>query len=306
MEKGIIFNIQKMSIHDGPGIRTTVFFKGCPLKCLWCANPESQRIQRDIACFWGRCVQCGYCAQICPVQAVSGADQMFAIDREKCTGCMKCVNECCTNAKKLVGQEYTVSELMEEIVKDKEFYDRSGGGVTFSGGEPLVQYKFLMECLIECKKREIHTAIETTGYTEEEKIKAVGEYLDIIHFDLKHMDPGKHRELTGVSNERILTNFRILTTFHRNVIARIPVIPGCNDEPENIRKTAGYAAECGARRLELLPYHQLGVNKYRQLGREYELSACQTPDKGYMDRLLEIASEEAARRNMECLVLSSD
>lgn len=305
MEKGLIFNIQKMSIQDGPGIRTTVFFKGCPLRCLWCANPESQNRKKEIAFFHGKCVQCGYCTQICPVQAIAGANQMFSIHREQCIQCLQCAKECCTNAKKIIGQEYSSKELLIEILKDKEFYIKSGGGITFSGGEPFLQYDFLLECLKECKKEELHIAIETTGFANIEKILSASKYIDLIFYDIKHMDAQKHKKLTGVSNDIILHNFRTLTQYHKNIIARIPLIPSCNDDETNIRRTSAFAANCGVGRLEILPYHKLGVSKYQQLGREYQLPDCQTPSKTTLNRLLHIAREEGENRNMDCVVLNN-
>ena len=305
MEKGLIFNIQKMSIQDGPGIRTTVFFKGCPLRCLWCANPESQNRKKEIAFFHGKCVQCGYCTQICPVQAITGSNQMFSIHREQCIQCLQCAKECCTNAKKIIGQEYSSKELLIEIFKDKEFYVKSGGGVTFSGGEPFLQYDFLLECLKECKKEGLHIAIETTGFSDIEKILSASRYIDLIFYDLKHMDTQKHKKFTGVSNDTILHNFRTLTQYHKNVIARIPLIPSFNDSETNIRKTAAFAANCGAYRLEILPYHKLGIIKYQQLGREYQLPGCQTPSSTTLNRLLYIAREEVENKNMDCVVLNS-
>ena len=297
MLTGIVFNIQKLSIHDGPGIRTTVFFKGCPLRCLWCANPESQKKEPEIACFPIRCMGCGCCREICPEKAVM---EDFSVSKELCIQCLKCAEECFSDGKKVIGNSYTAEDVFREIIKDRGFYETSGGGVTFSGGEPLMQQKFLMECLKMCREAGIHTAIETTGMAPEEKLLQAAPFLDLIYFDLKHMDDEMHRKLTGVSNRQILKNFRRLTEVHRNVTARIPVIPGCNDEEENIRKTAAFAAECGAAGLELLPYHRLGEGKYAQLGREYHLTDRQVPGKEYMQRLLEISEKACGSHPMKC------
>lgn len=300
MQAGIIFNIQKLSIHDGPGIRTTVFLKGCPLKCLWCANPESQGKEPEVACFPLRCTGCGYCRDICPSGAI-GRD--LSIDREVCTQCLKCGEECYAEGKKTIGRSYTAKEVIEEVIKDREFYEKSGGGVTFSGGEPLMQWDFFMECLRLCKEAGIHRAVETTGMTSEEKLLKAASFLDLVYFDLKHMDEKKHNLLTGVSNSQILKNFRKLTSIHRNVTARIPVIPGCNDEEENIRQTAAFAAECGAAGLELLPYHRLGVGKYTSLGREYCLTDREEPEKDHMKKLLEISREACGKHEMKCTLM---
>lgn len=285
MAKGTVFNIQKMSIHDGPGIRTTVFFKGCPLRCLWCSNPESQRQALEIACFENRCVGCGYCAEVCPKQIVEKGGAFEILDRSQCDLCMKCVDECCTNAKKLIGEEYDEEALYQEILKDKPFYDSSGGGVTISGGEPFMQAEFLISLLKRCKEGGIHTAIETTGFTAQELLLAALEYLDLVYFDVKHMDDEEHRRVTGVSNEKILENLAAAAKRHDNIVVRIPVIPGINDSVKNIRATAACAADAGAAAIELLPYHNLGEVKYGQLGRQYELSDVKKPEKDHMEAL---------------------
>ncbi len=293
MKKGTVFNIQKMSIHDGPGIRTTVFLKGCPLRCIWCSNPESQKQGREIACFPARCVSCGYCAEVCPKGIVEKQPPFGITRREDCDLCEICVKECCTNAKKAIGEEYEGSALLREILKDKSFYESSGGGVTFSGGEPLMQHEFLVEILQECHKNGLHTAIETTGYASPAVIQAVIPHLDLIFMDIKHMDSEKHRALTGVSNEQILENLSFIAANHKNVILRVPVIPGLNDSDENIGKTAAFVAGKGIKRLELLPYHNLGEVKYGQLGKEYALSDTKTPSEERMDYLLKLAQEAA-------------
>lgn len=305
MKKGTIFNIQKMSIHDGPGIRTTVFFKGCPLKCLWCSNPESQKLEKEVACFHARCVSCGYCAQVCP-KGLIGAQPPFAIiNREECDLCGICVKECCTNAKKIVGEEYTVDELLKEIVKDKSFYDSSGGGVTFSGGEPLMQPLFLKGMLKACKEAGIHTAIETTGMADREVLLEVASLLNLIYFDVKHMDDAVHKDITGVSNEKILANLTALAEIHDNIVVRIPVIPGINDSKENLRKTADYAAALSISLIELLPYHNLGEVKYGQLGREYKLSETKKPPADHMLSLADEMRNSIGTRNTRVDIVKS-
>lgn len=305
MSKGTVFNIQKMSIHDGPGIRTTVFFKGCPLACLWCSNPESQRRELEIACFENRCVKCGYCAEVCPKQIVEKGGAFDILDRAQCDLCMKCVDECCTNAKKLIGEEYEEEALYEEILKDKPFYDSSGGGVTFSGGEPFMQGEFLIRLLKRCKEGGIHTAIETTGFTGTELFREALPYLDLIHFDVKLMDDEAHRRFTGVSNEKILENLAVIGEKHPNIVIRIPVIPGINDSEENIRATAACAAEHGAASIELLPYHNLGEVKYGQLGREYALSEVKKPDHDHMEALAQTMRDVIGDRNIPVSIMKS-
>jgi len=289
--KGTVFNIQKMSLHDGPGMRTTVFLKGCPLSCVWCANPESQAFNREIGFAQTRCIECGYCATVCSAKVISSEPPFITIDRESCTGCMKCAEECCTNARRVIGDEYTPEELMEEIMKDKVFYDRSGGGVTFSGGEPFMQGDFLIEMLKLCRKKGLHTAVESCGSGNSEIIKEAAGYLGLIYFDLKHMDDEEHKRLTGASNQAILRNLKEIAKINPNIIVRTPVIPGLNDSVENIVATAEYAVSLGIEKYELLPYHELGKNKYRQVGLEYTLSEIKPPSEEHMQLLVEKASE---------------
>lgn len=305
MMKGTVFNIQKMSVHDGPGIRTTVFFKGCPLNCLWCSNPESQCVEKEIACFQARCVKCGYCAQVCPKDLIEKKPPFEITDRSQCDLCEICVKECCTNAKKIIGEEYTAEELVREILKDKSFYDSSGGGVTFSGGEPLMQQPFLLEVLKQCREKGIHTAIETTGFADADKLLEAAAHLDLVFFDVKQMDDEIHKKVTGVSNELILVNLVALAKAHDNIIVRIPVIPGINDSEENISRTAALTAELGIGTLELLPYHNLGEVKYGQLGREYALSEIKTPDENRMKEIADIAKTSIGTRETRVSVMKS-
>ena len=305
MKTGTVFNIQRMSIHDGPGIRTTVFLKGCPLRCIWCSNPESQRMGKEIACFEARCVSCGYCSQVCPKGLVEDKPPFEITDRDKCDLCGICVKECCTGAKDVIGDDHTSEELFQEIMKDKSFYDSAGGGVTFSGGEPLMQHDFLKETLEKCKEEGLHTAIETSGMTETEKIKDIAGLLDLMFYDMKHMDDEIHREVTGVSNSQILKNLAELAKVHDNIIVRIPVIPGINDSEENVAQTASYISALGIKCLELLPYHNLGECKYGQLGREYTLSDVKTPDKDYMEKLAAAARNAAGEHPLEVSIMKS-
>lgn len=303
MSEGVIFNIQKLSIHDGPGIRTVVFLKGCPLRCLWCSNPESQKKEVEIACFTNRCVECGYCEEVCPKHAIKREGKVSIIDREKCDLCGICVKECCTNSKQIMGKTYTVDDIMEEILKDKAFYDQSGGGVTFSGGEPLMQVDFLLDVLKACKDAGIHTAIETTGMGDHEKLMEAVKYLDLVFFDVKHMDSARHKELVGVPNETIHQHLRDVAAVHHNIIARIPVIPQMNDSDENIAQTAAFVSSLGIGKLELLPYHNFGEYKYGQLGMEYQLSGTVTPEESFMNHLRDVALEAAKGTAMGCEVV---
>lgn len=305
MAKGTVFNIQKMSIHDGPGIRTSVFFKGCPLSCIWCSNPESQRPEKEIACFPSRCVQCGYCAQLCPKAIIEKQPPFAILHRGECDLCEICVKECCTNAKKTVGEVYTEEELLREILKDKSFYDSSGGGVTFSGGEPLMQQEFLVNMLKACKKEGIHTAMETTGFAAPDEFLQAVELLDLVFFDVKQMDDEVHSQVTGVSNKRILENLAHAAGVHDNIIVRIPVIPGLNDSRENIEQTADCTAALGIKTLELLPYHNLGEVKYEQLGRTYGLSEIKTPGEERMAEIADLARNTIGERGTEVRIMKS-
>ena len=275
------------------------------MNCLWCSNPESQHEGKEIACFPMRCVKCGYCSEMCPKGVIENQPPYNIINRAECDLCEVCVKECCTNAKKLIGQDYDVEGLLAEILKDKSFYDSSGGGVTFSGGEPLMQHEFLVEMLKACQENGVHTCIETTGHAEPEVVEEVIKHLDMIFMDLKHMDAEEHRKLTGVTNEKILANLAMISQKHDNIVIRIPVIPGYNGSDENIKATAEFVAAHGIGRLELLPYHNLGEVKYGQLGMEYALSEVKTPSDEEMQRLVALAEEVIAGRGTEVRVENS-
>lgn len=293
INKGNVFNIQKLSIHDGPGIRTLVFLKGCPLRCLWCANPESLELKPQIASFYNRCIGCGACKEICPKDAITVVDGAYVIDTELCDdNCQLCSEECYAESKRIVGKEMTADEVIDEIMKDRGFYKRSGGGVTFSGGEPLMQADFLLEILKECKRLKLHTAIETSGYADNNKIKEIAEYLDLIYFDIKHLDSNKHRELTGVLNHKILGNLKTLNDMRKSIIVRIPIIPTYNDDENHIKGIAEFCMDLkSVIRIELLPYHNLGESKYKSIDKEYGLSEIETPASEQMDKLWEIISD---------------
>lgn len=303
--KGIVFNVQKLSIHDGPGIRSTVFFKGCPLRCLWCSNPESQLPEPQISCLKNRCVHCGYCAAACPKGIIETEGDFLLTDRSACDLCLKCVEECCTGAKELAGKEYEDQKLLEEILKDKVFYDQSGGGVTFSGGEPLMQGAFLLRMLELCKDAGLHTALETSGFGDPEVLLKASGMLDLIYYDIKHMDDEEHRRLTGVPNVRILSNLEELAKRHRNIVCRIPCITGLNDSRSNIRETARYTASLGIGTLELLPYHDYGKGKYEQIGEEYTLAGLERPDPEHMEDLAGAAREAVSGSGMTVRVMES-
>ncbi|WP_221038017.1 glycyl-radical enzyme activating protein [Gelria sp. Kuro-4] len=274
--RGIVFNIQRFSLHDGPGIRTTVFLKGCPLRCQWCSNPESQTAEPQIMYLERRCLHCGTCSAVCPQGAiVSGTAGQRIIDRRKCTACGLCVNECMAEALRWSGEHKSAREIAEVIERDQPFYRASGGGVTFSGGEPLLQAEFVQEIALLCRERGIPTAIETSGYAPEERIAELMGLIDLWLVDIKHPDEDKHRAYTGVSNAQIISNLRYLAEHQATVVARIPFIGRVNADTETVERTIQLLRSIGGiREVHLLPYHELGVRKYDQLGRTYKTQAC--------------------------------
>ena len=268
-DRGIVFNIQKFSVNDGPGIRTVVFLKGCPLRCKWCANPESQLVRAEIMWDEKKCVHCRHCIEVCPLQAVSARNGKIIIDSSKCDGCGKCFHECPGKALKNEGELKTVREVMDTVMQDLPFYEESGGGITLSGGEMLAQPEFAVSLLKASKENNLHTCAETTGFAKQEVFASVIENLDLILFDVKHWNSEKHKEGTGVKNERILANLKYAIDQGKDVLPRIPVIPGFNDSIEDAANLARVIKEAGSTKCQLLPFHQFGENKYEQLGREY-------------------------------------
>lgn len=278
---GNIFNIQRFSIHDGSGIRTLVFLKGCPLRCIWCANPESQSFSKEVMFFKAKCIGCGKCRTVCRNSCID--EETFEINKTKCVLCGECADACYADAKKPIGEYRSVSELMKEIEKDRVFFRNSKGGVTVGGGEPLAQPEFTEELLKRCKASNLHTAIETCGFAKWEKVKNIFGYLDQVFFDLKHMNSEKHKRLTNVGNEIILDNARRVARLGKDVIFRLPLIPGCNDDIINIEQTGDFVAELSKNnpniRIEVLEYHSLGENKYYGLSRSYELAGLKSDKK---------------------------
>lgn len=269
--KGIIFNIQKFSLHDGPGVRTTVFFKGCPLRCKWCANPESQLMKPQILYHGRDCIHCGRCVMFCPAKALSMDDEgKIHFDSAGCRGCLTCVHGCPQRALSCSGDAKTVDEVVEVCMQDAEFYEESGGGVTLSGGEALMQPEFAGEMLKRLKARGVHTAMETTGFAPAKVFDAVTADAELLLFDIKHWDAEKHKEGTGVDNALILANMRRAIANGRAVLPRLPVIPGFNDSLEDAAGFVRRLREAGADRIQLLPFHQFGESKYDLLGQSYE------------------------------------
>ena len=270
---GIVFNIQKFSVHDGPGIRTIVFFKGCPLACKWCSNPESQTAQPVVMLNPRNCVKCGKCQPACLRGAIDYSRRGY-IDREQCVNCGHCASVCYAHALVVSGKTMTVAAVMEEVRKDAVHYRRSQGGVTLSGGEPLLQADFAGELLKACQAHGWHTAIETTGFATEESLLKVIPYVDMVLLDIKHIDAELHKEGTGITNEVILRNALKIAAMAKETIVRVPVIPGFNDDARSIRLICEFAKYLkGVREIHLLPYHKLGANKYESLGRELPMDA---------------------------------
>ncbi len=270
MEKGITFNIQKFSIHDGPGIRTTVFFKGCPLRCEWCSNPESQIKNVQILHDQSKCSYCLSCVAACPNGAITHEDNKIIINEGKCVGCLTCVNLCPNRALSYEGDYQTIEEIVDICMQDIDFYEESGGGVTISGGEGMSQPEFLKKLIAELKKNSVHVAIETTGYVKKETFEALARELDLLLFDVKHYDREKHYKGTKVYNDLIVENLKWAIDNGIEVLPRIPVIPDFNDSLEDAEGLAKLLVEVGAKKVQLLPFHQFGEKKYELLNRNYK------------------------------------
>lgn len=278
--KATIFNIQKYNMYDGPGVRTLVFFQGCPLRCKWCANPEGLERRPRLLFKEASCVNCGACVTACPqgihrINEQGKHEVVRALDKN-CTGCGKCVSACLQSALSTVGEKKTISELMEVIREDASFYQMSGGGVTLGGGEVLNQPEAAANLLLACKREGINTAIETSGYAKTEDILKVAEFVDLFLFDIKHFDSKRHAQLTGVHNEQILKNLETLLRKRYAVKIRMPLLKGINDSQEEIEQVMQfllpYKDAKNFKGIDLLPYHKLGVNKYQQLGIPYPIA----------------------------------
>ncbi len=290
-EKGIVFNIQHYSIHDGPGIRTNVFLKGCPLDCLWCANPESRKLSPQLSYNIEKCTGCQACIDVCNQKAIQFVEGKVKTDRSLCNACGKCITNCPTEARSIIGKTMNVDEVYKEVSKDKLFYDTSGGGVTLTGGEVLVQHEFARSILKRCKENGIHSAIETCGHGKWEVLKGLLKYTDIVLYDLKHMNDLEHKKCTGVGNELILDNLSKLSKeLNIPVIIRVPIIPGYNNSEENMHLMSKYILENvpTCQEVNLLPYHNFGEGKREQLGQDNNDFHTYTPEENEMNKLLSI------------------
>ena len=266
--KATIFDIERNSYVDGPGIRTTVFFKGCNLRCAWCHNPESQSPKPEMLFYKNKCTGCGKCKEKCPNAL------------ETCSLCGRCTLYCPHDARDVCGKEYTVDEVMREILKDKVFYENSGGGVTFSGGECMLQIDFLEAILKECKNNGVHTAVDTAGHVPYERFERILPYTDLFLYDIKCFDSEKHKQYTGVGNELILENLKRLLATDKSVWIRIPIIPTVNDTEEEIRSIRSFLLSCGTpEKVELLPYHAMGEHKYAAIGKKVKMFSVPSEEK---------------------------
>jgi len=284
MQTGIVFDIKKYSINDGPGIRTTLFLKGCPLRCEWCHNPESQSPRSEMIFRPGRCDLCAACLEACEYDAITWSLNGPLTDRQACQRCGECAEVCYSEARQMVGRQMSLSEVLAEIRQDLTFYEESGGGVTLSGGEPLFQKDFSLAILKACREQDIHTVLDTCGYATWQAFEQVAPIVDLFLYDLKAVDPDKHRKYTGQSNERILANLEGLSQLGANILVRIPVIPGVNaDEIEMSRIGAYLSSLPQPPPVELLTYHNIAEAKYTGLDMPYALPDLQPPTPDQME-----------------------
>ncbi len=275
---GTVLDIKRYAIHDGPGIRTTVFLKGCPLSCEWCHNPESQRDRPEILYYAERCTLCGTCISACKQGAISVVNHHLALDQSLCIGCGNCVGVCPNGARELAGREMGVDQIVSEVIKDTLFYEESGGGVTFSGGEPLVQADFVRATASHCQRLDIHTALDTSGYASESDLMKVAGVIDLFLYDVKAVDDAVHLAYTGVSNRSILRNLRALDEMQKRIWIRFPLVPGVNDDEHSLSDFADLIASLkSVEGVQVLPYHRAGAAKYARLGREYTFSRTEEP-----------------------------
>lgn len=289
-----ITNIQKFSIHDGDGIRTSVFFKGCPLRCEWCHNPETQRYEREMQFDSGKCTGCGSCVKVCPSKALSMRDGKPVLDKDACTLCGKCENFCPAGLREIIGREYTVKELVKELMKDQMFYEDSGGGVTLSGGEVMtMDMDYILAAAKELKRQDVTLTIDTCGYVPYEKFQVLLPYVDTFLYDVKVMDPELHKKYMGVDNKLILENLVRLSRDGARIYIRIPTIKEVNGNEENMKETAAFLKEHDIHppQINLLPYHDTGSGKYSKLDMEYKGTDLHAPDKEEMESFVRLFTD---------------
>lgn len=280
MLQGTIVQFERYAVHDGPGIRTVVYLKGCPLRCLWCHSPETQSPTPEVVIRQDRCIRCGTCLETCDHAAVVETDEGYGVNREACALCAECAGRCPTGARELVGRAMTVAEVVAELERDTVFYDESGGGVTISGGEPLLQPDFASALLHACRARRLHTAVETCGAGDADALARLAAHTDLFLYDLKLMDDERHRRETGASNRATLDNLARLVRLGAHVRVRFPLVPGITDDEGNVAALGAFVASLGLKEIDILPYHRAGIAKYRRLGRTYSIPDIQPPSNG--------------------------
>ena len=294
MQNGLIFDIQGFSLHDGPGCRTLVFLNGCSLRCSWCANPEGQANHTRLMFRSGRCRKSGACLSACPYQAIQFQNEIFVINRLICDECDQkpCAIVCPSQALQVSGREISLDEIKRILLRDQSFWG-GRGGVTFTGGEPFVQSSFFLPLLQFCREAYMHVAVETCAQVETEKILDALDWIDWLFIDLKHMDTERHRRETGAGNELILFNIATVARsgWGGRLVVRIPIVPGFNDDDDNIHKTASFLAETGVNEVNLLPFHRLGASKYEQLGLEYKFASTEPPEEKKMHSIKSIFTD---------------
>ena len=288
MENVLISNIQRFSTKDGPGIRTTVFFKGCPLRCKWCHNPETHLLSEEIMYNRENCTLCGRCVTACPEGAVKIENNTVVTDTKKCTSCQKCTEECFYNAREISGKSLSFDHVCDIIERDTAFYSESGGGVTFSGGECLMFPEMLTKLLKFCKSRRIHTAVDTSGFSTWEVLENIAPFTDLFLYDIKAYSSSLHEKLTGVPNSLIWENLERLAQKGADINLRVLLIEGCNAIDEEVAKIAERCASMGIKKVNLLPYHDMGKYKYTKLGREYDSNSMSTPSDEKMQKFKKI------------------
>lgn len=296
MQSGLVFNIQRYSVHDGPGIRTTVFLKGCPLRCAWCHNPEGISPRREIVVIESRCLRCGECRRVCALAPNLPGESPLPARVAQCELCGACCEACPVDARRIAGEVMTVDQVLQAVLRDRVFYDESGGGVTFSGGEPLHQPEFLQAVLTACRVQGLHTAVDTCGLASTRHLLAIAPVTSLFLYDLKLADEESHEKHTGASNRRILKNLRALAKVHSNIWIRVPLVQGINDHGAELEETARVAASLpSVRQVNVLPYHATGLKKSERLGQGSTVSHLRAPTSDCVATAVRIFEREGLR-----------